>query len=119
MRDEGRAETTPLDGDDEEIDVGLMTSRTTPSSPIAPSWPVEKGKGVDPREYGFNSLKRRRLETPEGSDGEADDEMEADIMLDPERRKRRVSSAFLQSVVSGSGEDAGGQGTAGRDARGS
>ncbi len=81
VRGAERNEASPVDGDDEEIDIVLMAS-SAPWSPVAHAWPEEKGKGVDPREHGERSRKRRRVETPDAnSDGEGDDEREAELML--------------------------------------
>lgn len=93
-----RAESSPVDSDGEEIDVVLMASNV-PSSPITTQWPVEKGKGVDPREYGERSKKRRRIASPDGSDAdEGDDEMEADVLLDGVGKRTTVGSGRKRCV---------------------
>ena len=89
VRNSERVDSSPADGDDEEIDVVLMAPKHSPSSPIMEAWPAEKGKTVDAMEYGGGSRKRRRMVESPISDGEGDDEMETDMMLGMRDKKER------------------------------
>jgi hypothetical protein len=83
-------ESVTPDRDGDEVDVALLASRS-PASPTPEYRYREKGKAVDPEEYGGDRKRTRMWET---SDNEADDEAEVKTLLGPgsgRRAGKRVS----------------------------